>query len=358
MKIDYDGDPLTGSPESSLVRFSQAEPVVHRRAEAVGCTGYRAWYYRLPEAGWLPLAVLLALDPGGTTAFLSHSEDTDGDFERTYRILEGDIELHTEYGDRRLSRYDTVFCPIGAAHQLRNVGTERCWVTSWVSAGGDDGPLGPAGTEPADRPGYAEEYDRIMAARRKRGLSLPPGEDGEYGREIGERPELTVQHFSDAHAVVMPASKKTGANERLERFVSVEGWRWFSAGNMIRLEPGEQVDFHSHLSEHEGPLEEVYWIFGEAAELRTEYRDEALSRYDPTFYPPGASHQVRNTGIDTLWIGVWTSVGRETAAFDLDTVEYAPEHRPGYAEEYERIMAARAERDLPLPPGITVVRSS
>jgi len=354
MQIDYDGDPDEGRPETSLIRFADAAPVAHGRADEVGCSGYQAWYYRFPEADWLPLAVLLALDPGETTAFFSHGEATDGPMERVYRVVGGEAELHTEYGSERLERFDLVYCPVGAAHQLRNGGTDRCWLTTWATAGGGDDPLSLAGTEPADRPGYIGEYERIMAARAERGLPLPPGEDGDYGREIGNRPAPAVAHFADAEAITMPASEKTGADERPEWFVAFDS-EWFYTSDLVTLEPGDGIDFHSHLPEHEGPVEEYYWIYGGNPQLRTEYRDEPLGAYDLMYYPPGASHQIRNTGTDTVWFGAWISVGGQGGAFELDPEDgWGLENRPGYVEEFRRIMAARAERGLPLPPGVTV----
>lgn len=161
-----------------------------------------------------------------------------------------------------------------------------------------------------------------------------------------------VEHFTDAQAITMPASEKTGASERPEWFVAFDS-EWFYTSDLVKLEPGDAIDFHSHLPEHEGAVEEYYWIYEGDAELRTEYRDEPLGSYELMYYPPGASHQICNTGTETVWFGAWISVGGQGGAFELDPEEgWGLENRPGYVDEYRRIMAARADRNLPLPPGV------
>lgn len=353
MEIKFSGDPHDNRPATSLIRFSESEPVTHRMADDVGSTGYQAWYYQFPQSNWIPLAALIELKPGESTAFLSHNEATDGAMECAYRVLKGNAELRTEFWDERLRQFDTVFCPAGAAHQFRNIGTESCRFVMWVSAGGKDTPLNLAETEPADRPGYIEEYERIIAARKARGLRLPNGEDSRFEGKLGNRPEPLVSRFRDLQPEMMPEMKETGGSGRPEWFTRLDESQWFYMGVLVKLDPGEQVDFHTHLEEHWGPFEEFYWVYGDEAELRTEYRDVPLSEYDLMFYPPEASHQVRNTGTDTIWIGAWTAAGTEDVEFDLEADD--AEVRPGYIEEYKRIMAARKQRGLPLPPGVDVV---
>lgn len=349
MQIDYNGDPLVDRPETSLIRFAESN-AVQRYHNEIGGTEHKVWNYSFDDADWFPLAFLIALEPGESTSFLSHGTETDGPKERTYRVIDGDVELRTEYGEEKLSTFDAVYCPPGSAHQLRNVGTDTAWVTSWVCVGEEGSVQGLIETPPEHRAGYREEYSRIMAARKARNLSAPQRATDTFEGEIGERPAPAVQRFSDVYPVRMPESKKTGASARPEWFMYFDS-QWFQIMDLLKIEPGEQVAFHSHMPEHEGDLEEVYWMFSDDAEVRTEYWDAEIGRFDLMHFPPGTAHQIRNIGTSTVWFGALTSVGSESSKFDLDPEGgFAPEDRPGYVEEYERIMAARKERGLPVPP--------
>lgn len=353
MRIEFDGDPIEDRPEASLVRFREAE-AIDRDENDLGSSGYRVWYYRFPDAEWLPLAALYALEPGESTGFRSHGTETDGPMERTYRVLAGDAELRTASRDEGLGAFDVAFCPAGAPHQLRNVGTERCWIASWVSDGGAGTARRLVETPPADRRGYAAEYERIAAARKRRDLPLTRGGSDDRDASPKDGPQPAVLRFSETSPVRVPESERVGASGRPTWFHDVDA-DWFHGGSLLKLEPGERVAFHSHLPETEGPFEDAYWVFDEGGELRTEYWDEPLGAYDAVHFPPGAAHQIRNAGTETLWFGSWTSVGGRDGAFGLDPATgFAPEDRPGYVDEYDRIMAARKERGLPLPPGVAV----
>lgn len=356
MRVEYDGDPIEDRPEPTIVGFDEAD-AIGRDEREIGGTEHRVWYYRFPDAEWLPIATLYALDPGEATGFRSHAPETDGPMERTYRVLSGAAELRTEHGDERLGRFDVAFCPAGAAHQFRNAGTERCWIASWVSDGGAGTARKAIETPLADRPGYVDEYERIVAARADRDLPVPleyrDGVDA-FDAPTEGRPRPIVQRFPETSPARIPGSDRIDASARPTWFHDVDA-DWFHGGSLLKLEPGERVAFHSHLPEHEGAFEDAYWVFGDGGELRTEYWDERLEPYDAMHFPPGAAHQVRNVGTDTLWFGSWTSVGDEDGAFELDPDGgFAPEDRPGYVEEYDRIMAARKERGLPLPSGVEV----
>lgn len=348
MQLTYDGDPCIERPESTLVRFGESEVTKHRPND-IGGTEHKTWYYTFEDAEWFPLAMLIALEPGESTSFISHAEATDGPKERTYRVVAGDVELRTEFSDERMGTFDVAYCPPGSAHQLRNIGTDTAWITSWACVGEEGSVEELLETRPENRPGYDREYDRIMAARDARGLHVPLGAASSNSSVSGERSEPIVQRFADTYPVRMPDSIETGASARPEWFMYFDS-EWFNMVDLLKLEPGEQVSFHSHLPEHEGALEEVYWMFSDDAELRTEYWDTEVGRFDLMFFPPGAAHQIRNVGTSTVWFGALTSVGDESSEFDLDpSGGFAPEDRPGYVDEYARIMAARKERGLPVP---------
>jgi hypothetical protein len=58
------------------------------------------------------------------------------------------------------------------------------------------------------------------------------------------------------------------------------------------------------------------------------------------------------TGTNTLWIGGWGARGGIEGEYELSDLEISD--RPGQTEEYERVMAARKRRGLPLPPNVEV----
>lgn len=355
MEIEYRGDPREERPEAVIRSFDAVEPTVHGAAPEIGIVdSYRIWYYTVPSAKWLDLGFLIRLEPGQTTPFHAHTHGEVGNVERVYRVVRGSGELRTVYADTPLDRFDVVYCPTGAAHQIRNDSTDDLWLCGWINAGADSLDYSLEAVAPRDRPGYPEAFERFNAARHARGLSLPPYIDpaDQAPDEMG--PEPVVKSFRDTHAITMQASTKTGGDERREWFTDLSESQHFFVADLIRLDPGEQVNFHTHQEQYEKYFEEAYWVYAGEGKLRTEYWDRSMSPLDLMYFPPGAAHQVANVGTETLWFGAMTSVGPEDPEFNLESTEQTVEDRPGYVEEYRRILAARKLNDLSLPPGVDV----
>jgi oxalate decarboxylase/phosphoglucose isomerase-like protein (cupin superfamily) len=102
------------------------------------------------------------------------------------------------------------------------------------------------------------------------------------------------------------------------------------------------------MEDKEGPYECWYIVLEGVGEVRTEFGDYRLEKFDAAFMPPGASHQMRNAGTTPVWWATLSSRGGYPLVVDTYGVSCS-EQRPGYMEEYERIMAERKRRGLPTP---------
>jgi mannose-6-phosphate isomerase-like protein (cupin superfamily) len=176
---------------------------------------------------------------------------------------------------------------------------------------------------------------------------IPTAIDSDTGG--GEpRPSVSIFRFKDTFPVQWHENK-IGATHRPWWFYNVSDVSdWFKIFCISCLQPGESEGFHSHLSEHEGPYECWYLVFDGQGQLRTEYADHGVEKFDACFMPPNASHQMRNNSTEPLWYGTLSSRGGHPLKVDTYLLECS-EARPGYMEEYERIMAARKANGLPTP---------
>jgi len=162
------------------------------------------------------------------------------------------------------------------------------------------------------------------------------------------RPDVKIFNRADHTPALWPRNK-VGATDRFYWFYDVKDVsRWFTAGCVGVLEPGGSEAFHSHLEEVEGPYECWYIVLQGEGELRTEYGDYRLDQFGAAFMVPGSSHQIRNIGTDRLWFFTLSSRGGTPLKVDTYNVTCS-EDRPGYAEEYERIMSERRARGLKTP---------
>ena len=125
------------------------------------------------ELEWFSDSAVMKLEPGGSTGLHTHF-DNEGPHEEVYWVLEGDARVVTEYRDARLRRFDCAFFPTGNPHGIENAGTDTLWVAVCGARGGIESEFDLADLEISERPGQVEEYERVMAARKQRGLPLPP----------------------------------------------------------------------------------------------------------------------------------------------------------------------------------------
>lgn len=161
-------------------------------------------------------------------------------------------------------------------------------------------------------------------------------------------PTVKIYRLTD-QSPIQWHENKIGGSDHFWWFYDVsDASRWFTALCISVLQPGQSVGFHSHKDETEGPYECWYMVLKGQGQLRTEYFDTYLDTYDAAFMPPDASHQFRNVSREPVWWLTLSSRGGEPLKVDTYNIECS-EDRPGYWEEYERIMESRRSRGLPTP---------
>lgn len=177
---------------------------------------------------------------------------------------------------------------------------------------------------------------------------LMPPSKANVDSASGERQPIKLFRFKDTFPVQWHENK-IGATHRPWWFYDVRDVSdWFNIFCLSCLQPGQSEGFHSHLSEHEGPYECWYLVFDGEGQVRTEYADYHVERFDAAFMPPNSSHQMRNNSDKPLWYATLSSRGGHPLRVDTYAMECS-EARPGYLEEYERIMAVRKQNGLPVP---------
>jgi len=167
---------MSDEPRPEVKIFNRADLVPHLwNRNAVGATDRFYWFYNVKDVSqWFTAGCVGVLEPGGSEAFHSHMEETEGPYECWYIVMQGEAELRSEYGDQRISQFGAAFMPTGSSHQIRNVGTERLWFFTLSSRGGTPLKVDTYNISCSEeRPGYAEEYERILAERAARGLATP-----------------------------------------------------------------------------------------------------------------------------------------------------------------------------------------
>ncbi len=181
--VDYDGDPDENRPEPEVHHFSEMFPVRFREALETGANSNRNdWITSFEGSNWITQNSLLRLEPGEYVSMHAHFEN-EGPYEENYWIIDGKARLQTEYWDTTLEKFDCAFFPTGVPHALGNAGTDPLWFAAWSSKGGKGSEFAIDEVETSERPGLEEEYRRVMAARKKRGLPLPPHVEVEFQGE-------------------------------------------------------------------------------------------------------------------------------------------------------------------------------
>lgn len=169
--------------------------------------------------------------------------------------------------------------------------------------------------------------------------------DAELIADSDKRTGVEIFHLKETYPVQWHENK-IGATQRPWWFYNVSDVsQWFKIFCISCLQPGQSEGFHSHLSEHEGPYECWYFVIDGEGQLRTEYADHTLSKFDAAFMPPDSSHQMRNSSLEPLWYMTLSSRGGHPLNVDTYLIECS-EDRPGYWEEFQRIMAVRKARGL------------
>jgi len=162
---------------------------------------------------------------------------------------------------------------------------------------------------------------------------------------MDERDRVKIFKFKEQSPVLWP-NNKIGATDRFWwLYDASKESKWFNCFCICCLQPGQSESMHSHMEEYEGPYETWYLIYDGIAELRTEYGNWILERFDAIFVPTGASHQIRNAGTEPLWWGSLSSRGGQPLKVDTYNIPCS-EERPGYMEEFQRIVEARRKRGL------------
>lgn len=179
--------------------------------------------------------------------------------------------------------------------------------------------------------------------------------------ELDAHPAPVVCNFNPRMIAFTWPSNRIGATERV---LSGTGMlpgiaNFLEAYGISILQPGQSEGFHSHLAEWEGkggPYEEWYIVLEGELELRTEYGDFLLKKWDGAYIPLNAAHQVRNPKWSTtpaIYMSLscfnCKSENRWDSAIQDKYGEFmtCSEERFGYMKEYKRIMNKRRNRGLP-----------
>lgn len=141
----------------------------------IGGTDHPWWFYDVRDVSkWFSMMCISVLQPGESSGFHSHRDETEGPYECWYFVMKGEGQLRTEYFDTPLHEFDAAYMPTNASHHFRNVSTEPVWWMTLSSRGGTPLKVDTYLMECSEeRPGYMEEYERIMKARKARGLPTP-----------------------------------------------------------------------------------------------------------------------------------------------------------------------------------------
>jgi len=178
----------------------------------------------------------MRMEPGGYTSLHTHF-DNEGPHEEIYWVMAGEARLLTEYRDVRMHQFDCALFPTNNPHSLGNVGTDTMWVAAWGARGGRESDFDLSDLEVSERPGQTEEYERVMAARKERGLSTPSwvsfeGSDSTASRSPG-RESTTNERFRAG--VVRPRDRvgqsRPSKNVRISAFAR-SGFSWWEVAGV------------------------------------------------------------------------------------------------------------------------------
>jgi mannose-6-phosphate isomerase-like protein (cupin superfamily) len=270
---------------------------------------------------WFDTLMIGNLRPGqsdGLRTFSAAAEDKPT--EVWYIMVEGDATLVLPDGRSEVLRpYDGVYFAPGSAAELRATHSACTWLVI-PSAGG-------SGT----------------GLRKKGSKTIATGENSNFkSATVFKRREIAPRQW--------PANT-LGASAKPWWFYTVtEQSRWFHSACVSCIGPGGSSTFHSHMERFEGPYETFYIALKGTALIRGEYQDYLFEGPGPAgvYVPANSAHQIINNGEDLLWYLTISSRGGTPLLVDVYNTPSGAD-RPGYLEEYNRIIASRRARSLPVP---------
>lgn len=268
---------------------------------------------------WFDTLVTTDIAAGSTDGPRVYADESKA--ETWYYITRGKADVVLPDGKvERIEPFDAVFFAPGTGAELRaTADSPLTWLTL-SSGGGSETP-------------FSEKGRRGASTATKLTHALSP--------EIFRRKRTAPRQW--------PANK-LGASAKPWWFYTVEDRsRWFHSGCISCIAPGGASTFHSHMERFEGPYETWYIVLQGTAFVRNEYED-FLFEGGPSgvFVPADASHQIINNGDDLLWYLTISSRGGEPLRVDVYNMPSGVE-RPGYLEEYNRIIGVRTANGLPVP---------
>ena len=267
---------------------------------------------------WFDQLVVAGLPPGGVerTAYPDDGSET------FYLFSRGGGELILPDGSKKTIRaYDGIWYGSGAGGELRAGADGLEWLAV-ATNGGKPTPFAGASA------------DSVLV------------KDG-AGRGAPKAPVAFDRRWIAPRQ--WPANK-LGATAKPWWFYTVDGTsKWYHSACISCLPPGGASTFHTHMEKFEGPYETFYIVLDGTALIRNEYEDFVFTGGPSGVYVPAdASHQIINNGEGLLWYLTISSRGGVPLKIDVYNMPSGAE-RPGYLDEFNRIMAVRQELGLPLP---------
>lgn len=270
---------------------------------------------------WFDTLMIGNLQPGQSDGLRTFSAAADGNpTEVWYIMVEGVATLLQPDGvSEVLKPYDGVYFPPGSAAELRATHSACTWLVIPCAGGSGTG------------------------LREKSPKTLPTGKNSSFkSATVFKRRGIAPRQW--------PANT-LGASAKPWWFYTVtEQSRWFHSACISCIGPGGSSTFHSHMERFEGPYETFYIALKGTAFIRGEYQDYLFEGPGPAgvYVPANAAHQIINNGEDPLWYLTISSRGGTPLMVDVYNTPSGAD-RPGYLEEYNRIIASRRGRGLAVP---------
>lgn len=270
---------------------------------------------------WFDTLAIGVLPRGGSDGPKVFPSEEEGGPETWYCIVSGFADLKLPNGSvQSLQKFDAVYFPPGSGADLRATGDDPL---SWLAVSSWGGRPTP----------YSEEGGR--------GRSLEGSLDSALD------PVVFYRHLTAPRQ--WPGNELGASPKPWWYYTVVDQSSWYHTACISCIPPGGASTFHTHMLDFEGPYETWYIVVRGSALIRNEYEDFFFPQGPAgVFVPCDASHQMVNNGDDFLWY--LTISSRGSAPLVLNTYDMpSGVDRPGYLDEYKRIMQTRQEHGLPTP---------